>query len=107
MPMATLLSSYANLPRSYTLVVGKSVIRFESDVPKPVSPSIATRLSTQMEDERDFRGRRTGRKRAMFKIEDMPNVQQNPETVRKPTASKSTSTNVGKNTPVKGQRRLA
>lgn len=107
MPMATLLSSYANQSRSYTLVIGKSVIRFDSGVPKQVSPSVATTLASKMEDERDFRGRKTGKRRAMFKITDMPNVKQNSEAVRKPLNSKSTSTNVGKKTPVKGQRRLA
>lgn len=107
MPMATLLSSYAEQSRSYSLVIGKSVIRFDSGIPKQVSPSVAAKLSTKMEEERDYRGRKTGRRRCMFKITDMPNVKTKSETVRKKTASKPTSTNVGNKTPVKGQRRLA
>jgi len=106
MPKATLLSSYANKPRSYSLVIGKAVLKFESEIPKEVSPSVAARLSKKMEDVRDFKGRKTGKQRCMFKITGMPDVKSKVEPVRKPKQSKRAGNTGEKQPEVKGQRRL-
>lgn len=105
MPTATLLSSYANKPRTYSLIIGKATIFFESNVPKEVTPSVAARLAKKTEDERDSKGRKTGRTRKMFKIKDMPTVQSETAQVRKKSESKGKSVSAAK-PAVKGQRRM-
>lgn len=118
MPKATLLSSYADKPRSFSLVIGKSVLKFDTGVPKEVSPSVAARLAKKTEEVRDFKGRKTGKTRCMFQITGMPEVKQKVEPVRKPkkstrtkktdtgTPPKSKSEDGEEQTEIKGQRRL-